>query len=601
MRVADYIFKTLADKGVRHCFLVTGGGAMQLNDALRLEKRIKPVCCHHEQACAIAAEGYYRASGWLPVVSVTTGPGGTNALTGVIGAWLDSIPMIVISGQVKYLTTTASCPEIPLRQLGDQEINIIDIVRPVTKYAKMVTEPNQICCELEKAISIATSGRPGPVWLDVPLNVQGAQLDERELVCDNHRDLLCERQNAYVDIDASVFMEFVDLLSKSKRPLIVAGHGIELDDAIDPFISLVEAKKIPVVTTFCGMNVLPTEYYLNFGRIGTLGQRGANFVLQSSDLIITIGTRNNIRQVSYNWANYAKRARKIVVDIDGAELRKPTIKPDLALNCCAKAFIAKWADNQVSCDRPRWIEWCKERKSRYPAHTPDQELCDHGVNPYHFMHVLTQVCPASTTIVAGNGTACVALYQTGIAKKGQRLFWNSGCASMGYDVPAALGAAFATGNEVVCLAGDGSAMMNVQELATIVYHNLPIKIFLLDNGGYCSIRQTQTNLFGPELLGCSPASGLAMPDFLSIGKAFGLQSCEIDSHENLSSAITSVLRKAGPVLCVIRIPETINFSPKLAARRLDDGTMISPSLEDMSPFLPEEEVHENLIYNEEGV
>ena len=293
MRVADYIFKTLADRGVKHCFLVTGGGAMHLNDALRLEKRIKPVCCHHEQACAIAAEGYYRASGHLPVVSVTTGPGGTNAITGVIGAWLDSIPMVVISGQVKFSTTIASCPDIPLRQLGDQEINIVDIVRPVTKYAMMVTEPNQIYRELEKAISIATSGRPGPVWLDVPLNVQGAPLEEPIPV-------LTEEGRKPV-WDGAEMDDVAKLVAASRRPVIIAGHGIELDRVEDELVALAERGGLPVLSTFCGMNVIPSDHPLSFGRIGTIGQRAANFILQNADLIISMGSRINIRHVSYNW------------------------------------------------------------------------------------------------------------------------------------------------------------------------------------------------------------------------------------------------------------------------------------------------------------
>ena len=587
MRVADYIFKTLADRGVQHCFLVTGGGAMHLNDALRLEKRIKPVCCHHEQACAIAAEGYYRASGRLPVVSVTTGPGGTNAITGVIGAWLDSIPMVVISGQVKFSTTIASCPDIPLRQLGDQEINIIDIVRPVTKYAKMVTEPEQICHELAKALEVAMSGRPGPVWVDVPLNIQGAILERPSLVS-------CGMEAVFECGDAKI-EALSDMIKASRRPVVIAGHGIELDHAEEDFVALVEKRQIPVLSTFCGMNVIPSDHPLAFGRIGTIGQRAANFVLQNADLIISVGSRNNIRQVSYNWENFGKRAKKVVVDIDPAELAKPTVKPDLGICCSASGFIRAWAASDVDCHRPEWLAWCEGMRQKYPAHTPDQMVCAGGVNPYHFLHELTEACPANANIVAGNGTACVALFQTCVSKSGQKIFWNSGCASMGYDIPAAVGAAVATERLTVCIAGDGSSMMNLQELETIVYHRLPVKILLLSNDGYSSIRQTQTNLFGEDLMGCGPSSGVGLPDFAKVAVAFGFHTEVFDSHIGLRERLSEFLSVDGPAFGIAKIPASITFSPKLSARRNPDGSMESPTLEDMFPFLDRAEMRRNII------
>lgn len=593
MRVADYIFKVLADDGFRHAFLVTGGGAMHLNDALRLERRITPVCCHHEQTCAIAAEGYYRASGQMPVVTVTTGPGGTNALTGVIGAWLDSIPMLIISGQVKFSTTIESCPGIPLRQLGDQELNIIDVVRPITKYAKLISDPLSIGEELEKALEIARSGRFGPVWLDIPLNVQGAILPD---------DYQYKRPKADDVPERLDLTEVIGFLKTSRRPVFIGGHGIELDGATDAFQTLVETSRIPVLTTFNGMNVIPSDHILNLGRIGTLGQRAANFILQNADLIITIGTRNNIRQVSYNWENFAKRAKKIVIDIDPAELAKPTIHPDLAIASSAADFIdgmlrevkredlGKWDD---------WLTWCCERRRRFPVHTQEQMICDDGINPYHFMHVLTEVCPSDVNFVAGNGTACVALFQTGIVKKGQKVFWNSGCASMGYDIPAALGAAVATGRETICLAGDGSAMMNLQDLETISYRRLPVKVFILENNGYSSIRQTQTNLFSPELMGCDPSSGVGFPDFMKVASAFGLPSIVMSHHEGMADQIQEFLSLDGPAVAVVRIPSDLGFSPKLSARRNPDGSMVSPSLEDMSPFLDKALVADNMITENE--
>ena len=586
MRVADYIFKTLADRGFRHAFLVTGGGAMHLNDALRLEKRMTPVCCHHEQACAIAAEGYYRASGRMPVVTVTTGPGGTNALTGVIGAWQDSIPMLVISGQVKFSTTVASCPEVGLRQLGDQELNIVDVVRPITKYAKLVLDPLTIGEELDKALEIACSGRPGPVWLDIPLNVQGAVLPADYAYA---RPL---RNDVSKDLNLSGVM---GLLKSAKRPVFIGGHGIELDGAVDAFRTLVEKYEIPTLTTFNGMNVLPSDHALNFGRIGTLGQRSANFILQNADLIITIGTRNNVRQVSYNWENFAKRAKKVVVDIDPAELAKPTVRPDLPIAVSASEFINGMLKEAVEKNWEPWIDWCRVRRTTFPVHTREQMACEGGINPYHFMHVLTDVCSPDIDIVAGNGTACVALLQTGVAKSGQKIFWNSGCASMGYDIPAAVGAAVATGRQTVCLAGDGSAMMNLQELETITYRKLPVKIFILANDGYSSIRQTQSNLFSKELMGCDPSSGVGIPDFTKVADAFGIPSLVMDCHEGLERKIKSFLAVDGPALAVVKIPSSLGFAPKLSARRNPDGSMVSPSLEDMSPFLEKSVVEANMI------
>ena len=587
MRVADYIFKTLADRGVRHCFLVTGGGAMQLNDALRLEKRIKPICCHHEQACAIAAEGYYRASGRLPVVSVTTGPGGTNALTGVIGAWLDSIPMIVISGQVKFSTTIASCPDVPLRQLGDQEINIIDIARPVTKYAKMVTEPEQIGQELEKALEIATSGRPGPVWLDVPLNVQGAQLGAPIGVSVSP----CEKQS--VECGEAELAKLETLVKASRRPVVIAGHGIELDRAEKDFLAFVERMQLPVLSTFCGMNVIPSDHPLSFGRIGTIGQRAANFILQNADLIISIGSRNNIRQVSYNWENFGKRAKKVVVDIDPAELAKPTVKPDLGICCSAATFIRAWAALNADCRRPEWLAWCEGMRRKYPSHTKDQMVCDGGVNPYHLTAVMSVMCPNDTAVAIGNGTVSIAAFQTWMCKRGQRVFCNSGCASMGYDLPAAIGAA-TSGVHTVCLAGDGSIMMNLQELETVRYNKLPVKIFIFDNHGYTSIRQTQGNLFSSEFIGCDPSSGVGFPDFKKICLALGFDVSEIRCHDEIETVLENVFSNWEPEVVLVDIPADLGFSPKLSARRLPDGSMVSPSLEDMFPFLDRMEMDGNV-------
>ena len=594
MRVADYIFKTLADWGVEHVFLVTGGGAMFLNDGLRCEKRITPVCCHHEQGCAIAAEGYVRGGKELAAVSVTSGPGGTNALTGVIGQWLDSIPVIYISGQVKLETTILSCPELKLRQLGDQEINITDIVAPVTKYCAVVTDPLLIRKELEKARHFALSGRPGPVWLDIPLNVQGAQIDEKELeaadVYENGVPAASEEQIA----------ECVRLLKSAKRPLFIAGHGIMLSGAVEEFQALLKKSGLPAVTTFCGITNLDEKNPLYAGRIGTIGQRAGNFVLQNADLVISLGSRNNIRQVSYDWKNFASRAVKIAVDIDVEELKKKLFVPQLAINSDAGVFIRALAGQIIQKGLPdysEWQEWCAERRKMLPAVTEEQENWTDKVNPYFFMRELSRVLPDECDIVAGNGTACVALFQSCEVKKGSRVFWNSGCASMGYDLPAALGAAVGSGRRTVCLSGDGSFMMNMQEMQTIMRNRLPVKIFLLDNDGYGSIKQTQTNFFGNELIGCDDNSGVSFPDFIKIAEAFGMKTFEITDQKNLQEKISQVMADQEPAFCVVRMPGRFNFSPKLSSKRLPDGTMVSAKLEDMFPFLEREEFDKHMIYD----
>ena len=596
MRVADYIFKYLADQGVRHVFLVTGGGAMFLNDGLRCEKRITPICCHHEQGCAIAAEGYVRAGQKLGVVNVTSGPGGTNALTGVIGQWLDSIPVIYISGQVKFETTILSCPELNLRQLGDQEINITDIVRPVTKYAAVVTEPEKIRYELEKALHFALSGRPGPVWLDIPLNVQGTLIEEDGLkgfeIPDNEVPVPSESQ----------MKELLSLLKKARRPLFIAGHGIGVAGASERFRSLISCLGIPAVTTFCGVDILDENDPLFAGRIGTLGQRAGNFVIQNADLVISVGSRNNVRQVSFNWENFASKAVKVSVDIDAEELKKKLYVPDLPICSDAGVFIDALADLIETNDLPdysEWSNWCAERRKLLPSVTAEQENWQDKVNPYFFMRELTRTLPENCDVVAGNGTACVALFQSGETKVGQHIFWNSGCASMGYDIPASLGAAAGSGRMTVCLAGDGSFMMNMQEIQTIIHHRLPVKIFLLDNDGYGSIKQTQTNFFGKELIGCDAVSGVSFPDFIKVAEAFGFETFEIREQKNLSEQIHKIIAADGPVFCVVRMPSFLNFSPKLSSKRLPDGTMVSAQLEDMFPFLEREEFEKHMLRGDE--
>jgi acetolactate synthase-1/2/3 large subunit len=595
IKVTDYIVKRLEEYNVRHAFMITGGGAMHLNDSFGASKSIRYICNHHEQASAIGAEGYARVSGSLSVVVVTSGPGGTNTLTGVIGQWLDSVPVLYLSGQVKQETTIECCRNVGLRQLGDQEINIIDIVRPVTKFAAIVQRPEDISVLLDKALFIATDGRPGPVWLDIPLDIQGALIDESSLstyIPDDAAPGAASRTSSRVG-------ELVALLQKAKRPVFLAGQGIRIAGAQDAFLQLAEQLQIPVVSSFSGVDLIPSDHPLFMGRIGTIGTRSGNFALQNSDLLISIGSRNNIRQVSYNWKAFAREAVKVIVDIDDAELNKPTIVPDLAIHADAGEFVTQLSAKVSSTSLPLWtdwLKWCGERREKYPFVLPKHKVSAANINPYHFIDRLSANLASDAIVVAGNGTACVALFQAGRVKKGQRMFWNSGCASMGYDLPAAIGACFAAnGRDVVCLAGDGSLQMNIQEFQTIVHHNLPLKLFVLSNNGYISIRQTHQAFFAGRLTGCDQSSGVSFPDITRVAAAYGLPATVIDSHDQLDEKIAAVLATPGPVVCDIRLQHDYIFEPKLSSEKLPDGRMVSKPLEDLFPFLDREEFKSNLL------
>ena len=587
MRVADYIFSFLADYGVEDVFMLSGGGAMFLNDALGQEKRLRIICNHHEQGASIAAEGSSRVNGKLSVVSVTTGPGGTNALTGVIGEWLDSQPVLFISGQVKFPTTIASVPDLGLRQLGDQEINIIDIVKPITKYAAMVRDPLQIKAELKKAISLATTGRKGPVWLDIPINVQSAEINPQELP-----DIAIDSPEFRPDHNQVT--KVCEILQSSRSPVIVAGHGIRLSSAINDFLTLVSKLKIPVLGTFNGFDILPSDSPFMVGRIGTIGNRAGNIALQNSDCVICIGTRNNIRQVSYNFENFAKKAKHLIcVDIDSAELNKPTVSPTLKINADAGIFIKCLLDvlPEDLPDWQQWLEWCNSLQFKFPVVTEDYKHTSSGIQPYLFTHKLTEMLPKNAIVACTNATPSICLFQAGIVKSGQRMFANSGCAAMGYGLPAALGAAVAgKGRPVICLEGDGSLMMNLQELQTVKHNDLPVKLFLYNNDEYTSIRQTHDNFFKGRRTGCDKNSGVDFPDWQLIAAAFGWKYYIIDSLLSAENLLPEILSSEAPVFCNVKLSFGYIFSPKLSSKVLPDGKIVSPSLEDMYPFLSPEEM-----------
>jgi acetolactate synthase I/II/III large subunit len=594
MKVAEYIAATLADRGVKHVFLLTGGGAMFLNDAFAGEPRIEPVCCHHEQACAMAAEGYARLSGKIGVVNVTTGPGGINALNGVFGAWTDSIPLLVVSGQVKRETCMASHPDLRLRQLGDQEADILAMARGITKYAALVDDPARIRYHLERALHLAVSGRPGPCWLDVPIDVQSAAVDPAAL---EPYDPVEDPVRVEPDNLRALCRDILVRLANAERPVILAGTGVRLAGAADLFHRVVHRLGVPVTTAWTH-DLIASDDPLFCGRPGTIGTRAGNFTVQNADVLLVLGSRLNIRQVSYNWPSFAREAFKIQVDVDPAELAKPTVKPDLAVVADLGAFLRE-LDRQLAeagWDPGRhagWLAWCRERVERYPAVRPEHREFRGAVNPYGFVEALFAQLADDDAIVTANGAACVVTFQAARLKRGQRLFSNSGNASMGYDLPAAVGAAVARGGKrVICLAGDGSIQLNIQELATVARHRLPVKIFVFNNDGYLSIRLSQANFFG-RFIGESSRSGLFFPDLLKVAGAYGIAGLRIEGAD-YRERIGEALAVDGPVLAEVILDPAQAFEPRMSSRSLPDGRIVSAPLEDMFPFLDREELARNL-------
>ena len=503
---------------------------MHLNDAV-LQSGLAYTCCHHEQACAIAAEGYVRAGKRLGVVNVTTGPGGLNTLTGVMGEWTDSVPVLYVSGQVKQSTTISACPDLPLRQLGDQEVDIISVVKPLTKYAKQIRSVKEVKRILDEAVYTALSGRPGPVWIDVPMDIQGAVMEDEGL--EEFPQSEIDRLTAKKHPNAKDVESVVEMFHRAKRPVVIAGHGIRIAGGQVLLRKLIEKYAIPAVTTFNGMDLLEEDHPCFVGRIGTSGSRAGNFTLQNADLVLSIGSRNNIRQTSYNYEYFARGGKLVCVDVDSAEFRKPTVKPALGIEADAACFLEDLLSAMPEgLDFSEYRAWALELKARYPKVLPQYVEWKENVHPYYFMEKLSETAPDNALFVGGNGTACIVTFQAFKVKKGQRYFWNSGCATMGYDLPAGLGAAYgAPDRPLFVLGGEGSMMMNLQELATIAGNKIPAKIFLLNNNGYISIRQTQDNFFSGRHIGLNAASGVYFPEFEKIAKAFGLPYLSIRNNE----------------------------------------------------------------------
>ena len=636
MKISNYIAQRLVELGISQVFTVTGGGAMHLNDALGHQEGLTCLYNHHEQACAIAAESYARIKGQIAAVCVTTGPGGTNAITGVLGGWLDSIPMLILSGQVRY-DTTARWSGVGIRAMGDQEFDITKAVDCMTKYSEMVIDPMRIRYCLEKAVYLAYSGRPGPAWLDIPLNVQGAYVETDDLIgfdaknYENGGDGWVSASDAKITEDESGLGEKRQILppkpdknavrevllkiKSASRPVINAGNGIRIGQAHDAFMRVAEKLGVPVVTGWNSLDCIYDAHPLYTGRGGGMGDRPGNFAIQNSDLVLSLASRLSIRQVGYNFATWAREAYVIVNDIDPEELKKPSVHSDMRIHANVKDLLEVMEDlldhefmatredplfqGGTGVDSLTWNETCRMWKETYPVVLPRHySQDDHKeVNIYAFIKELSSRLPENRITVVGNGSACVVGGHAYVIKPGQRFISNSAVASMGYDLPAAIGISKADpGEDIILVTGDGSIQMNLQELQTIIHHRLPIKIFVINNGGYHSIRQTQKNYFGEPLVGIGDDSrDLSFPDMEKLSAAYGYPYVSAHHNGEIDQALLRTMSLDGPVICEVFVSRDQNFEPKSAAKRLPDGTMVSPPLEDLSPFLSEEEMDRNMI------
>ena len=599
-RLADYVADFLVSKGVTDVFSVVGGGAMHLNDALGHHAGLHVTYNHHEQACAIAAEAYARLENRIAAVCVTTGPGGTNALTGVVGGWLDSIPMFVISGQVRYDTTARFAQKkagAAVRAMGDQEYDIVKSVTPMTKYAVMIEDPKTIRYHLERAWHLATTGRPGPVWIDIPVNYQGGNIetDELEGYDSSEDDALLPPA-----VSDDVIRMVLEKIRSAKRPVFHAGYGIRLSGGYEAFRSVTEKLNIPVVTYWNAVDLIEDEHPLYCGRAGNMGDRPGNWAIQNADLILAVGTRISIRQVGYNWKTWARAAEVIMVDVDQGELKKPTLHVEYPVWADAKDFLTKLnnASEEIVYSGDEWLETCRGWKKNYPAVLPRQwEENGETANVYAFIRYLSSRLPENSLTAVSNGACCVAGNQAYVIQKGSRMANNSAVASMGYGLPAAIGTCIGGGRrDTICLEGDGSIMMNLQELQTILTNRLPIKIFLINNSGYHSIRITQTNLFNKNFVGIGPESGdLSFPEFKKIAEAFGYRYFSAHSNAEMKAVVDKVLELDGPVFTEIFTDTKQVWEPKSSTKRLADGTLVSPPLEDLAPFLPREELEKIMV------
>jgi acetolactate synthase-1/2/3 large subunit len=593
MKLSDYVIDFLVEHGVKHVFMLPGGGAMHLNDSLgKRRHEIEFVCNLHEQACSIAAEAYAKLSNELGVAMVTTGPAGTNSVTGVAGAWLDSMPCLFLSGQVKRADIKAATG---LRQLGVQEVDIVSIVQSITKYAVTVLEPESIRFHLEKALHRAKSGRPGPSWVDIPLDVQAANIELKDL-----KGFVPEPKSVGdPKILSQHVREVIELLSRAERPVIVAGNGIRVAGAVEEFRRAFDAIQAPVLTTWLGMDLLADDHPLFAGRPGAIAPRGANFALQNSDLMLAIGARLDMAFTGYAHDKLARAAVKIVVDVDEAEIRKLKMRIALSVVADAGDFLRELERQLSGKSLPSygsWLQRCQEWKQRYPIVQKEHRKRESGVSVYYFSEIISDALAAQDVIVSGSSGSAIELFLLVFkVKENQRIFHTRGLGAMGFALPASIGACLAAGRRrTVCVDGDGGFQMNIQELETVRRLQLPIKFFVLNNDGYASIRTSQENYFH-HLVAADSSSGLTLPDVLKVARAYNLKTARIERSGNLRAEINAVLEMEGPVVCEVMTPPEEQRAPRLSSAQRADGTMVSKPLEDLWPFLDRQEFRENML------
>ena len=595
MRVSDFVAKRLNFLGCKDVYMVTGGAAMHLNDSFGLVFKDKIHFMHHEQSCSIAAESQGRIENFPSIVNVTAGPGAINAINGVFGAFVDSIPLIIISGQAKRETLVKNSGLNTLRQLGDQEVDIVHMVSKITKESILIEDPNTIAEVINRAFLKSISGRQGPVWIDIPIDVQAATIN-KDIIKLINKPLKIEKANS-LTISDEIINKIANKLVVSKRPVLYVGNGIRLSNSYEEFIKFLENFPIATVTGWNSNDLIWDSHPCYCGRPGSVGNRAGNFAVQYSDCVIIIGSRLNIRQVSFNWKSFAKNAWTCHIDIDKDELDKPTLNTDLKVHANIKNFFnqlhKKLALNNINKNRwSKWISFNKDMLRNYPATLPCRKNKNKFINPYYFIDKLFEKLPENQIIVCADGTACVVTFQAAKVKQNQRMFHNSGCASMGYEIPAAIGAYNSKKKPIICIAGDGSIMMNIQELTIIGAKKLPIKIFLLNNSGYHSIRQTQQNYFPENTVGCGVDSGLPFPNFKQLAIGFSIDYSYSDNEKNITDEIVNTISNNGPVLHEIKLNLDQSFEPKLSSKKLADGSMLTSELEDMAPFLSEDIMRE---------
>ncbi len=600
MKLSDYVIQFIAGQGVKHVFLVTGGGAMHLNQSLGAQTAIQPICNSHEQASAICAEGYAKATNHLGVCMVTTGPGGTNAVTGVAGAWLDSTPMLIVSGQVKRPDRMFAPDGRPLgmRQLGVQEVDIVSIVKPITKYAVTILDPLDIRYHLEKAVYLALNGRPGPVWIDIPLDVQAAPIpDPSTLRAFDPAEL--PPPAAFSNLEHEV-RTLIARLNAAQRPLLFAGNGIRLAHAEPEFAQLRKLLNIPTVATWCAADLVPTSDPTYVGRPGAVAARGANFALQNSDFLLAIGVRLDFAITGYAPQNLAREAHKVAVDIDPAELAK--LHPHIQQPICAhaKAFLAELLRQSAAIapqDRDPWLARCADWKTRYPVVTPEHRNPDSKVSIFHLAEVIGAETTAEDLLVSGSSGSGIEIFLLACpTRNGQRIYHTAGLGAMGFGLPSSLAVSIAAGRRrTILVDGDGGFQFNVQELETAARLQLPVKFFVLNNNGYASIRASQTGYFGKPSIGCDAATGLTIPDLSKVAAAYNIPSIVIPNQANLAADVRRALAIPGPVLIDVHVIPDEMRAPRLQSYQKPDGSMVSKPLEDMYPFLPREEFLANMI------